>query len=121
MQAVGAVLCIITYLLLGVHVFGFFAVIAKVLKKRLGVIFGLIWIAIGISLLYNIVFNHFLAMLIKPGGPRDLAEDEALRKEIKNRDNRKAPKVNLNDGLSTSGARKGTAEQIIEDDRYDGL
>jgi hypothetical protein len=42
------------------------------LKKRLGVTFGLIWIGIGLSLLYNIIFNHFMAMIIKPGGPKEL-------------------------------------------------
>jgi len=25
-----------------------------------------------VSLLYNIVYNHFFAMIVKPGGPKDL-------------------------------------------------
>jgi energy-coupling factor transporter transmembrane protein EcfT len=121
MQLIGFVLCFTTYILIGLHVYGFLEVIAKVLKKRLGVVFGLIWIAIGLSLLYNIVFNHFMAMIIKPGGPRDLIDDENLRKEVKNRENRRAPKINLGEGSAPSGARKGTAEQIIEDDKFEGL
>jgi len=44
------------------------------------VFFGLIWVALGISIFYNIVFNHLLATLIKPGGPKDLIADELLRK-----------------------------------------
>jgi hypothetical protein len=47
-------------------------VVLFVLKKRVGVIFGLIWVAIGASLFYNIVYNHFFAMVVKPGGPKDL-------------------------------------------------
>jgi len=102
--------------ILGLHAYGFFTVIAKVIKKRLGVFFGLVWVSIGISLFYNIVVNHFWAMVIKPGGPRDLMENEQLRKEVKNRENRKAAKVSLDDA-----PRTGTAEAIIEDDRFEGL
>jgi len=101
------------YVLLTLHVYGFFTVIANVIKKRLGVFFGLVWISIGISLLYNIVFNHFWAMIIKPGGPTDLQDNEVLRKEVKNRESRKAAKVNI-DG------RPG-ADQVVEDDRFEGL
>ena len=72
MRLLGLILSVAVYIILSLHVYGFFAVIARVIKKRLGVIFGLVWISIGISLLYNIVFNHFWAMVIKPGGPRDL-------------------------------------------------
>jgi hypothetical protein len=85
----------------------------------LGVFFGLVWISIGISLVYNIVFNHFWAMVIKPGGPKDLIEDELLRRELKNRENRKAAKVNLDEPAAP--ARKGTAEAIIEDEKFTGL
>ena len=60
------------YALLGLHVYAYFAVIMFVIKKRLGTIFGLVWIAIGLSLLYNIIYNHFFATVIKAGSPSDL-------------------------------------------------
>lgn len=34
-------------------------------------------------------------MIIKPGGPTDLQDNEVLRKEVKNRESRKAAKVNI--------------------------
>jgi len=95
MQVVGLVFCAVTYIILSVHVYAFFAVIAMVIKKRLGVFFGLVWISIGIALLYNIIFNHFWAMVIKPGSPKDLILNEQIRKEVKNRENRKAAKVSI--------------------------
>jgi hypothetical protein len=58
--------------MLAVHVYAYTEVILFVLKKRLGVTFGLIWVSIGIALLYNIVFNHLSATLIKAGSPLDL-------------------------------------------------
>ena len=33
----------------------------------------MIWIAIGVIITFNVVFNHIMAMIIKPGGPTDLA------------------------------------------------
>jgi hypothetical protein len=60
------------YFVLAVHVYAYTEVILFVLKKRLGVTFGLIWVSIGIALLYNIVFNHLSATFIKPGSPLDL-------------------------------------------------
>jgi hypothetical protein len=117
MRILGLVLSIATYVILTLHVYGFFAVIARVIKKRLGVFFGLVWISIGLSLLYNIVFNHFFAMIIKPSGPKDLLENELLRKEIKNRENRREAKVDV----GGDAPRKGTAEAIVEDDRFEGL
>jgi hypothetical protein len=62
------------------------------------------------------VFNHFWAMVIKPGGPRDLLDNEQLRKEIKNRENRKEVRVNTGEA-----PRTGSAEAIVEDDRFEGL
>lgn len=118
MQSLGLALCLATYLVLTAHVLGFLTVIVKVIRKRLGVIFGLVWVAIGMILLYNIVFNHFFAMFIKPGGPQDLQDDEQLRKEVKQRENRKEARVNVDDHLPH---RKGTIEAIAEDDKYVGL
>jgi hypothetical protein len=60
------------YFLLGIHVYAYFTVVLFILKKRLGTIFGLIWVAIGLSLVYNISFNHFCATFLKPGGPANL-------------------------------------------------
>ena len=57
------------YALVALHVFAYTEVILVVLKKRLGTNFGLLWIAIGVVILYNIVYNHFFAMMIKPGSP----------------------------------------------------
>jgi len=79
MRVLGPALAISLYCLLGLHVHAFFWIIAPLLKKRLGVVMGLAWIAIGLSLLYNIVFNHLLAMLIKPSGPKSLKKIERLR------------------------------------------
>ncbi len=64
------------YFLAGLHVYGYFTVILYVLKKRLGTFFGLVWCAIGLSLLYNVFFNHFFATFIKPGSPLDLKVSE---------------------------------------------
>jgi len=60
------------YLLLALHVYAYFTVILTVLKKRLGPEFGILWVAIGLILVYNISYNHFFATIIKPGGPSDL-------------------------------------------------
>jgi hypothetical protein len=68
----GPVFVVSLYALLGVHVYAFCEVILVVLKKRLGTNFGLLWVAIGVAILYNIVYNHFFAMVIKPGSPADL-------------------------------------------------
>jgi len=76
MRLIGVIFCFATYALIATHVYGFFSVIALVLKRRLGVAFGLIWIGIGFSLLYNIIFNHFWAMIISPSGPKDLLFNE---------------------------------------------
>ena len=76
MRCLGLLLSVGLYVLLTVHVYAFFGIICTVLKKRLGVPFGLLWIAIGLTLLYNIVFNHFFAMTLKPGSPKDLAKNE---------------------------------------------
>jgi len=113
-QVIGLLFIMGTYFILSMHTVAFFQVICVVLKKRLGVIFGLTWIAIGVSLMYNIVFNHFWAMVIKPGGPKELILNEKIRLEVKNRENRKAAKVGLNDDGTESKAE-------VEDDRYDGL
>lgn len=61
------------YYLLYYHTEVFLTIICKVLRKRLGVVFGMIWIAIGVIITFNVIFNHLMAMFIKPGSPTDLA------------------------------------------------
>lgn len=63
---------LIFYLILSVHIYAYCEVILVVLKKRLGTNFGMLWVAIGVGITYNIVYNHFFAMVIKPGSPSDL-------------------------------------------------
>jgi len=72
MRLIGPLFIVFFYLILSVHIYAHFAVVLFVLKKRLGVIFGLLWVAIGASLFYNIVYNQIFAMLVKAGGPKDL-------------------------------------------------
>jgi hypothetical protein len=114
MRLLGWALGLGLYVLLALHVYAYFAVIALVIKKRLGVQFGLVWCAIGLALLYNIIFNHFWAMVIKPGGPADLERVEKYRKEHKQREHRKAVNVNLDDDGDATQAE-------VEDDRFEGL
>ena len=107
MRLLGLGLSFGLYALLSVHVYAFFGIIAPVLKKRIGTPFGLLWCAIGLSLLYNIIFNHFLAMTVKAGSPKDLIKIEKLRKEKKSRSNRKAAKVIVEgEELSTDDSDK---------------
>ena len=122
MSILGILLCISTYILLSLHVYAYFTVIALVLKKRLGVFFGLVWVAIGLSLIYNIIFNHFWAMFLKPGSPKDLVNIEILRTEIKNRESRKAAKVAIDENQSVAPRGSGTENNVFnEDDRFEGL
>lgn len=69
MRLLGPVLVFGLYALLSVHVYAYFTVITPLLKNRLGTPLGIIWIIVALSLVYNIAFNHFWAVVIKPGGP----------------------------------------------------
>jgi hypothetical protein len=60
------------YIIISLHLFTHFGVTLLVLNKRLGAPFGLLWVAIGACLFYNVMYNHFFAMVVKPGGPNDL-------------------------------------------------
>lgn len=64
----------------------------------------MVWIAIGVVITFNVVFNHVMCMLIKPGGPTDLTVSlelislkvkkvERLRKYYKERKQRKDIKL----------------------------
>ena len=103
MRILGWILAVGLYILLGMHVYAYFMVICPLLKQRLGVTFGMTWAAIGLILLYNIVFNHFLAMVLKPSNPQDLQKVEEMRLKAKNRQHRRETK---DDG---------------KDDRFEGL
>jgi len=46
--------------------------IAPLLKQRIGVLPGLAWACTGLVLIYNACYNHAMALLIKPGNPKDL-------------------------------------------------
>ena len=83
MRLLGLTMCSALYAILTVHVFAYFHVVTKLLHHRLGVEFALIWVSIGLTLLYNIIYNHFFAMMIRPGSPSDLIETEIMRAEIK--------------------------------------
>lgn len=71
-RLLGPLFIIAFYCLVGLHVYAYFTVVLFVLRKRLGTVFGLTWVAIGLAIVYNVVYNHFLAAMIKPGGPDDL-------------------------------------------------
>jgi hypothetical protein len=58
------------------HTYVFLTIICKVLRKRLGVTFGMVWTTIGVVITFNVVFNHLMAMIIKPGSPKDLVVSE---------------------------------------------
>ena len=55
------------------HTWAFLTIIATVLRRRVGTEFAVVWTLIGIVITYNVVWNHLLAMCLKPGSPKDLA------------------------------------------------
>jgi palmitoyltransferase len=73
------------------------------LKRRLGSEFSIIWFAVGFVLYYNVIFNHFHCMMVKPGSPLDIKRTEKLRAEAKQ-------------------GREGRADvDADKDDRFEGL
>ena len=78
------------YWLVFLHVYGFIKVICPLLKSRLGTELGMTWIAVALILLFNILFNHFWAMALKPGSVQDMKMVEKMRREQKNRAYRKS-------------------------------
>jgi hypothetical protein len=72
-RLLGPFFCIAMYYLMWRHTYVFLTIIAKVLRKRLGVYFGMLWTTIGVVITFNVVFNHVMAMFIKPGSPADLS------------------------------------------------
>ena len=83
------------------------------LFKRIGAFSTLIWMAIGLVLLYNICYNHILACLVKPGGPKGLRKVENLRDIYKRRTNRKSVKAQLDDDTRFEGV-SSEAKQLLK-------
>ena len=79
MRAIGPFLCIGLHVLVAFHFYAYLMVISPLLQMRLGTPLGVVWIIVGLILVYNITFNHTFAMLIKPGGPADLRMIEDMR------------------------------------------
>ena len=69
MRLLGPALVIALYFIVVLHIYAYFTVITPLLKRRIGTELGMIWIVVGLALVYNIVFNHFFAVVLKPGGP----------------------------------------------------
>ena len=72
MRIIGPCFVVGFYYLMGYHTWIFLTVICPVLRKRLGPEFGMVWTLIGVIITYNVVWNHLLAMFLKPGSPKDL-------------------------------------------------
>ena len=138
-RMVGPCFCAGLYYLIYMHLDVFFNCICKVLKKRLGTTFGLIWVVIGLTLVYNICWNHMLAMLVKPGGPTELAVSlfffiflltsgfcpiqkvEQLRKQYKQRETRKRLRFAIEGGGGAVGSGGSKRETHDNDDRFVGI
>lgn len=73
------------YYLIYLHVDAYLFHVMAIVKLRIGAAFGLTWTAVGVVLGYNVLFNHFMAMMIRAGGPLDLVRIEKLRSDIKKR------------------------------------
>jgi len=72
MRCLGLAMCCGLYFLIGLHFYAYITVLVKMLPARVGPEFALVWMAIGLILVYNIVYNHFFAMVVKPGSPYDM-------------------------------------------------
>ena len=77
------------------HVYAYFRYIVAPLGKKMGVPFTLVWQAIFIIVAYNVFYNHFMTMIIKPSGPKELRQTENLRTRYKARRNRKSVEKEL--------------------------
>lgn len=82
---VGPLMVIGVYLIVGLHFYAYTCYISGLMFKRLGVWPAIGWQMIGLVLVFNISFNHFLAMIIKPGSVEDLQKIELMREQYKRR------------------------------------
>lgn len=103
------------YLLLGLHVYTCFVYLFALLGKRIGSWQSICWEAIGLVILYNIIYNHILATIVKPNGPRDLRKVEKLREIYKQRVGRKF--INLED-KTTEDRFEGVSKDVKKLLRY---
>ncbi len=110
---IGWMLIFTFYILIGVHFQAFFAVVMPLIKRRLGTYLGLIWIAVGFALLYNVVYNHILAILVKPGSPKDLARVEYLKTQAKKQKGGEK-------AIKTQDGNVAVVREV-DDDRFEGL
>ena len=77
----GLMMALGLYALIGLHFYAFIKVVCPLIPLRTGEELGMTWLAVGLVILYNILFNHFWAMMIKPGSPSDLRMIEKMRHE----------------------------------------
>ena len=89
------------YYIIYLHADAYLFNIMPVIKRRLGLPFSLLWTAVGAIIGFNVIFNHFMASVIKAHGPTDLIQIERLRLYYKQ--------------------RKGRKEFREESDRYEGI
>ena len=68
-RVIGPFFVIAFYGLVYMHIVSFFQVTLVVLSKKAGPQIGLIWVALGLCIVYNILFNHSLAVFVKSSGP----------------------------------------------------
>jgi hypothetical protein len=61
---------LLTFVLVVSH--SFFTILLPYWKKKLGFIFAILIILVCLFLLFNILFNYFLAVLVKPGSTKDI-------------------------------------------------
>ena len=78
MRLLGPAFVISFYYLMLKHTWVYLTIICTVLRGRLGSTFATIWTMIGIVITFNVVWNHVLAMCLKPGGPKDLQVSNIL-------------------------------------------
>jgi hypothetical protein len=77
------------YYILYLHADAYLFNIMPVMKRRLGLPFSMVWTAVGAIIGFNVIFNHFMASVIKAHGPTDLIKIERLRLYYKQRQGRK--------------------------------
>ncbi len=70
---------LVTFVLVVSH--SFFTILLPYWNNKLGLIFSILIIVICLILLFNILFNYFLAVLIKPGSTKDIKESKLYKKK----------------------------------------
>lgn len=78
LKIIGPVMVISLWVILLAHVYAYIVIIVPMLIKKIG-LWTVGWMGIGLILVYNILWNHVLASIVKPGSPVDLRKIETLR------------------------------------------